>query len=212
MSGVGYFFGKVAAKHPLPFWGAVVGIPVAWGAISLYQSTEEQARTRQASEKRKNEQAERLAEMKSSMERDISSRCIDNAEATLAKAKKALTEKRFDDALSLVTGCDKAKASPEILAALQDARTGVQARTAKEAAEKQAKAVADAKKARAEELRIKKTQGVSVGMTKDDVLASSWGRPNKVNRTTTADTIREQWVYDGGYLYFRDGILTTIQN
>ncbi len=58
----------------------------------------------------------------------------------------------------------------------------------------------------------KRKQGVRVGMTQDDVLASSWGKPRKINRTTTARSTSEQWVYDGGYLYFDDGILTTIQN
>jgi len=33
-----------------------------------------------------------------------------------------------------------------------------------------------------------------------------------VNRTTYADTVHEQWVYDGGYLYIEVGILVTIQN
>jgi SOS-response transcriptional repressor LexA len=33
-----------------------------------------------------------------------------------------------------------------------------------------------------------------------------------VNRTTFARGVHEQWVYDGGYLYFEDGVLTTIQN
>lgn len=58
----------------------------------------------------------------------------------------------------------------------------------------------------------KKREGVRIGMSQQDVLDSSWGLPQKVNRTTTARGVREQWVYDGGYLYFEDGILTTVQN
>jgi len=46
----------------------------------------------------------------------------------------------------------------------------------------------------------------------DQVLKSSWGKPKAVNRTTTTSGISEQWVYSGGYLYFRNGVLTTIQN
>lgn len=57
-----------------------------------------------------------------------------------------------------------------------------------------------------------KRQGVRIGMSQDDVIASSWGRPRKVNRTTTPTHVREQWVYDGGYLYFTDGVLDAIQN
>jgi hypothetical protein len=49
-------------------------------------------------------------------------------------------------------------------------------------------------------------------MTMEEARKSSWGRPNHVNRTTNAAGVSEQWVYDGGYLYFSDGVLTTIQN
>ena len=73
-----------------------------------------------------------------------------------------------------------------------------------------AKAQADASKV----LKAKKkTEGVSIGMTKEDVLGSSWGRPESVNKTTNAYGVREQWVYGSrSYLYFRDGILESIQN
>lgn len=58
----------------------------------------------------------------------------------------------------------------------------------------------------------KRKEGVRLGMSQEDVLASSWGRPRKINRTTNVYGVREQWVYDGGYLYFQDGVLTSIQN
>lgn len=59
--------------------------------------------------------------------------------------------------------------------------------------------------------REKKKQGVSIGMTPEDVIASSWGKPENINRTTNARGTREQWVYPGGeYLYFDDNILTAI--
>lgn len=58
-----------------------------------------------------------------------------------------------------------------------------------------------------------KKQGVRLGMNKDEVIASSWGRPRRVNRTINASGTHEQWVYgDGNYLYFINGTLTTIQN
>ncbi len=58
----------------------------------------------------------------------------------------------------------------------------------------------------------KKKEGVRVGMSKQDVIESSWGRPEKVNATTTAAGTREQWVYGGGnYLYFNGDTLVTIQ-
>ncbi|WP_421954714.1 hypothetical protein [Polaromonas sp.] len=53
----------------------------------------------------------------------------------------------------------------------------------------------------------------SIGMTSEQVRASKWGAPNTVNRTTAAYGTREQWVYRGrGYLYFRNGVLESIQN
>ena len=57
-----------------------------------------------------------------------------------------------------------------------------------------------------------KTGSVEVGMTPCGAWAS-WGLPESVNTTTTANTVSEQWVYGGrNYLYFRNGRLTTIQN
>lgn len=65
---------------------------------------------------------------------------------------------------------------------------------------------------KAAEARRKRAQGVSIGMTKEDVLASSWGRPESVNTTVTAHGTHEQWVYGGNnFLYFDNGILSTVQ-
>jgi len=64
-----------------------------------------------------------------------------------------------------------------------------------------------------DEKRQKKSEGVSIGMTKQDVLDSVWGRPRSINKTHTVYGIHEQWCYDGNnYLYFENGILTSIQN
>lgn len=74
--------------------------------------------------------------------------------------------------------------------------------------EKQAKAQAAYRAA------LQKKPGVTVGMTAQEVInKTNWGRPAKVNRTTTASGVDEQWVYGGGnYLYFRNGVLRSIQN
>lgn len=55
---------------------------------------------------------------------------------------------------------------------------------------------------------------IYVGMTAEQVRAA-WGRPYDINRTTTANSTNEQWVMHemgGSYVYFEDGICTTIQN
>lgn len=69
------------------------------------------------------------------------------------------------------------------------------------------------KKLDAEEKREAKKKGISIGMGKAQVVASSWGKPQSINTTTSAYGNREQWVYASrSYLYFENGILTTIQN
>ncbi len=53
---------------------------------------------------------------------------------------------------------------------------------------------------------------VHIGMTTEECKAS-WGRPTRINRTSNAYGTHEQWCYGySNYLYFEDGILTSIQN
>lgn len=57
-----------------------------------------------------------------------------------------------------------------------------------------------------------KKEGVSIGMTRDQVLKSNWGRPTDINESISTRGTREQWVYGiGNYLYFENGILTSVQ-
>lgn len=52
-----------------------------------------------------------------------------------------------------------------------------------------------------------------IGMTKEQVLASSWGRPRDVVRSTTAAGTVEQWFYGGhNLLEFDNGKLVRIQD
>jgi hypothetical protein len=75
-----------------------------------------------------------------------------------------------------------------------------------------AEAKADAKRRKAMAMNAKKG-GVSLGMSKKQVLASNWGKPNQINRTIWSGGTREQWVYGrASYLYFTNDILATIQN
>lgn len=64
----------------------------------------------------------------------------------------------------------------------------------------------------AEDKRLAKKRGVTIGMTQEQVTGSSWGKPSKINTTITAGGRHEQWVYGGSnYLYFENGTLTSIQ-
>ena len=51
---------------------------------------------------------------------------------------------------------------------------------------------------------------VVIGMT-DEMCILSWGEPKSKNKTKSSSTNSEQWVYDGNYLYFENGTLSTIQ-
>ena len=51
-----------------------------------------------------------------------------------------------------------------------------------------------------------------IGMTAEEVEASSWGKPDRKNITEAYYGTHEQWVYEGkGYVYLDDGIVTSIQ-
>lgn len=50
-----------------------------------------------------------------------------------------------------------------------------------------------------------------IGMPKNEVGSSTWGYPKKTNKTTTVYGTREQWIYEDGYIYITDGIVTAIQ-
>ena len=58
-----------------------------------------------------------------------------------------------------------------------------------------------------------KKGGVRIGMTAKQVREKTdWGSPVSINATITSYGSREQWVYGyGNYLYFRNGILESIQ-
>jgi hypothetical protein len=66
---------------------------------------------------------------------------------------------------------------------------------------------------RAMEAAAKKKRGVSIGMSTDEVVSSSWGKPESINRTINSYGTQEQWVYGSrSYLYFENGKLVSIQN
>ena len=57
-----------------------------------------------------------------------------------------------------------------------------------------------------------KSETVKKGMTSDECILS-WGKPTDKNRTIGSWGVDEQWIYpNDNYLYFENGILTTIQN
>ena len=50
-----------------------------------------------------------------------------------------------------------------------------------------------------------------LGMT-DEMAKISLGKPKKINRSVGSWGTHEQWVYEGIYLYFENGVLISYQN
>ena len=73
----------------------------------------------------------------------------------------------------------------------------------------------DAEKERKEAQRVEneywENKIPEIGMTAEEVKKTSWGNPDKINKDTYAWGTTEQWVYSSkGYVYFRDGIVSSI--
>jgi len=126
--------------------------------------------------------------------------CDTGADERLAKAKTAMLAANPEVAFEHLQACRSTLTG--------EAKTVFVQALTQSNAKREKVADAEAKRIRAE----KKRTGVLVGMSQQDALDSSWGKPQKINRTTNAYGVSEQWVYNGSYLYFKDGVLTSIQN
>ena len=121
--------------------------------------------------------------------------CTNGLADLVVTARKSLAAKDYEHAYATLDQCKHIMGDPEAVriyqAAMGPAEASIKRRTAKE----------------------KKSKGVAIGMSAADIVASSWGKPQKINSTTRASGTHEQWVYGGGnYLYLEDGVLTSIHN
>jgi hypothetical protein len=153
--------------------------------------------------------AARLEEERAKRHAAKVSMCTDGIEKLKAEASDFMKQGKPAPAAAVLGACESLMQDRQAISLLADAKKAREAeerKAHKEQAAKQAKLDA-AEKAR------KKREGVSIGMTQQDALDSSWGKPERINRTVTANGVREQWVYgNGNYLYFTNGILTAYQN
>lgn len=138
----------------------------------------------------------------------LATRCIDQVAALKAEARAVMKAGDPDRAQQMMFQCRALATDPEVLAIEREAL--IAARAKDERLRKIEKAKRD--KADKAELAQRKREGVVLGMTREEVLKSSWGKPRKINSTHSARGTDEQWVYPGGYLYFTDGVLRTVQN
>lgn len=140
-----------------------------------------------------------------------------DAAAAIEKLESNLRDARIAKARRLIADGVPALAVDELLPYQRNPTPEVQKVLAEAAAVANRQRDAAAKARAAEEkaeLAQRRRDGVQIGMSAERVLQSSWGKPERVNRTVRANSVREQWVYPGrhNYLYFENGILTSIQN
>lgn len=140
-------------------------------------------------------------------------------EQVISQAQEKINNKEYSSAQTILSKY-KDLGNQTILDMYNNATQEIAKKEAEEKAKAEAERIAKEKaeaeeraRKEAEEKARKKSQGVSIGMSKQDVLDSSWGKPDHINTTTTRYGVHEQWVYGGGnYLYFENGKLTSIQN
>ena len=142
------------------------------------------------------------AEVKAAAEAAVKAECLATLPARHATAKSWMAKKQHKKAFDAFGVCGSYIAAPDVRATFNVAMTASIADLVK-----------SNNKSAASLKTKKKSEGVSIGMSQQDVLDSVWGKPRSVNRTTTAYGVREQWIYGGSnYLYFEDGVLVAMQN
>jgi hypothetical protein len=112
---------------------------------------------------------------------------------------------RIDNDYDLKRKCILGGTSEEVNALLLDDAQNLATRQAEITKRQEEEARESAERAKRPAPRI----GMS---TKDVIKRTSWGAPDRANRTIVGNVVSEQWVYEGGfYLYFRNDKLTAIQ-
>mgnify|MGYP000446820790 CR=1 FL=1 len=203
---MGYRVGRAIGSMPrglrLGLLGAIVGAGIlSYWTNKIASDQAEAAAARVATQAAQERQAQ--AQLAAAQRKAMIERCTGQRASIVAASNSALSRGALADAMDGIRQCVDAL---PLDAGYRDQFRLVDI-AVKRQAEKDRALVAAAEKSQ------KRREGVRIGMSMDDVLASSWGRPQSVNRTTTAFGTSEQWVYSsGGYLYFTDGVLTAVQN
>lgn len=151
--------------------------------VATQQKEIEEAAKKQAKEHRELEE-----------EREKSAYCTNQIESMKTEARKAKKEKKYASVVDILKPCYGTTSDGE-------------------AVELYISSIETLKAVEAKRVAIDtKRRGVAIGMTKEQVVASSWGRPQNINQSHGSFGTHEQWVYTGGYLYFENGILSAVQN
>ena len=139
-------------------------------------------------------------------ERVRAERCATGLEGIVSAARTLMKAGEPADALQLLQECRNS--GPAMQELINQATKALEKQNAYAEKAELKSALAEVKR----EVAAKKRARVSIGMNAQDVRDSSWGKPRSINRTSTANGVSEQWVYNGNYLYFTNGVLTAIQN
>ena len=193
------------ARNPKAWMAIAVTLALVIFANYKYQTAKELDRVAAEASLRKAAQAQTMQHAKEKAKTDAAAlqvKCTVGLQDLLVSTRNEAKAGRYEPALMLLLPCESADLDKPSKDKVQRAIASVKADQAREVITKAAKASA-----------AKKSVGVSIGASKQDVYDSAWGRPQKVNTTTNAYGTREQWVYGGSnYLYFRNGVLESIQN
>lgn len=204
---IAYKIGHSIGSNPKEWAiGSLAAILVIAGLTTLDSYSTQQAQKSKEAEAQA--RAVRLQEEQVRRQAEKVAMCTEGIEKLKQEAKEFMRQGKPGPAANVLGACETLMQDGQARVLLADAK---KAREAEERKAQKVQAAQQAKLDAAEKAR-KKREGVSIGMTRQDVLDSSWGKPKRVNRTIAAYGVHEQWVYEGGYLYFKDGTLTTIQN
>ena len=211
MSSSSYKFGRVLGgmSAQAKLGGALValatGAVIALGGRSAYEQGEaEHQQSVAASAAAAKAHQEELRSKQAAARLKMKEDCQKDEPALLARAKASIASGHPEAQLMALRHCADVNSGSEPVQKMLERSV---------AAQEKMIAVAAARERAADDARRRK-EGVSIGMTREEVLKSNWGRPEHINRTSTATMESEQWVYpDGaGYLYFEHGVLTAVQH
>lgn len=194
-----YKLGQSVGRHPRAWLVGAICVVAAFAVNSRIENAKED---RRIAEQKVEEQRKRdMAAEQKAVREALVEKCTTGIDPTVRDARDAIKKNDPERALVLLKPCD----------GLWSEQTANLHALALEAARAKAKKTQELW--RSNEKARKKSEGVRLGMTSQEALDSSWGAPERVNRTTTAWGVREQWVYGGGnYLYFTDDKLESFQN
>lgn len=201
MSSTSYEIGKLVGQNKV-----ISALIVAFVSISIYGIATE------PEEKQQKPNAHAAADdaLAVSLSKSLDVMCGVELPGRVERAKESMRKGDFNIAYALIDPCSARFERGSDLHALHlEIAKGVGRRVDKEIAEQKRLDAIEKKR----QLVEAKKHGVRLGMTALQVLQSSWGNPQKVNRTINIHGTREQWVYGGGsYLYLQDGVLISIQD